>query len=72
MNTIFSTGQLARLLGIPAYKIGYAHATGRLEEPAFRFLDKRCYTAADVCRVAAHFGVTISEASFNAAALEAQ
>lgn len=72
MNTIYSTGQLARLLGIPAYKIGYAHATGRLEEPAFRFLDKRCYTAADVCRVAAHFGVTISEASFNAAVLEVQ
>lgn len=72
MTTIFSTGQLARLLGIPAYKIGYAHATGRLEEPAFRFLDKRCYTAADVCRVATHFGVTISEASFNAAALEVQ
>lgn len=67
MNTIFSTGQLARLLGIPAYKIGYAHATGRLEEPAFRFLDKRCYTAADVRRVAAHFGVTISEATLKTA-----
>jgi DNA-binding transcriptional MerR regulator len=72
MNTIFSTGQLARLLGIPAYKIGYAHSTGRIAEPAFRFLDKRCYTAADVIRVAAHFGVTISDATLKTAALEAQ
>lgn len=67
MHTIYSTGQLARLLGIPAYKIGYAHATGHLEEPAFRFLDKRCYTAADVSRVAAHFGVTVEEATLKAA-----
>ena len=70
MTTIFSTGQLARLLGIPAYKIGYAHATGRLEEPAFRFLDKRCYSIADVRRVAAHFGVTIADSML--AAQEAQ
>lgn len=72
MITIYSTGQLARLLGIPAYKIGYAHATGRLEEPAFRFLDKRCYTAADVRRVATHFGVSIAEATLTAAAQEAR
>lgn len=72
MNTIYSTGQLARLLGIPAYKIGYAHATGRLEEPAFRFLDKRCYTAADVVRVAAHFGVAHEDDTLKTTALEAR
>lgn len=72
MNTIFSTGQLARLLGIPAYKIGYAHATGRLEEPAFRFLDKRCYTAADVRRVATHFGVTLEDSALKTTAQEAR
>jgi hypothetical protein len=70
MNTIFSTGQLSRLLGIPAYKIGYAHATGRLQEPAFWFLGKRCYTDADVRRVATHFGVTITDSML--AAQEAQ
>ena len=32
MEQIFSTGQLSRLLGIQAYKIEYAHATGRLAE----------------------------------------
>lgn len=67
MNTIFSTGEVSRMLSIPAYKIGYAHSTGRIAEPAFRFLDKRCYTAADVCRVAAHFGVTVAEATLKTA-----
>jgi hypothetical protein len=64
MNTIHSTGQVARMLGIPTYRIGYAHSTGSLEEPAYRFLDKRCYTNADVRRVAAHFGVPIDDTSF--------
>lgn len=72
MNTIFSTGQVARMLSIPTYRIGYAHATGRLEEPAFRFLDKRCYSIADVRRVAAHFGVTIADTTLKSEAQEAQ
>jgi len=72
MNTIYSTGQLARLLRIPAYKIGYAHSTGHLEEPAFRFLDKRCYTTADVRRVAAHFEVTIEDTALIAEGDEAK
>jgi DNA-binding transcriptional MerR regulator len=61
MTTILSTGQLAKLLGIPAYKIGYAHSTGALAEPDSRFLDKRCYTTADIQRVAAHFHINIDD-----------
>lgn len=61
MNTMFSTGQVARILNIPSHRIQYAHQAGQLEEPFFRFLDKRCYTAADIHRVAAHFGVTITD-----------
>ena len=63
MNMIFSTGQVARMLRIATYRIGYAHASGHLEEPAFRFLHKRCYTDADVRRVAAHFSVAIEDAA---------
>ena len=70
MITIFSTGQVARLINIPTYKIGYAHATGRLAEPAFRFLDKRCYSLADVQRVAHHFNITISEDALKTAGQE--
>lgn len=70
MTKIFSTGQVARMLAIPTYKISYAHSTGQLAEPGFRFLDKRCYTAADVRRVAAHFGLTIEDAALKAAGQE--
>ena len=72
MNTFYSTGQVARLLGIPTYKIGYAHSTGLLAEPSFRFLDKRCYADADIHRVAAYFGVTVDEDSLKAAGKEAK
>jgi len=61
MTTILSTGQLAKLLGIPAYRIGYAHSTGALAEPDTRFLDKRCYNTADIQRVAAHFHINIDD-----------
>lgn len=63
MNHTFSTGQVAKLLGLQAYRIGYAHATGQLAEPAFRFLDKRVYTEADVRRVAEHFGIDLDGVS---------
>ena len=59
MKHILSTGQVAKLLGIQVYQIGYAHSTGQLAEPAFRFLDKRVYTEGDVLRVAAHFGIDL-------------
>ncbi len=63
MPQLFSMGQLARLLDIPAHRIEYAHASGRLGEPSLRFLGKRAYDAADVRRVALHFGVTLDEAT---------
>jgi DNA-binding transcriptional MerR regulator len=61
MNHIFSTGQVARLLGVQPYQIEYAHATGHLAEPGTRFLGKRVYTSEDVCRAAQHFGVEVGE-----------
>lgn len=54
---LLSAGQVARLLGVQGYQIGYAHSTGRLAEPAYRVINKRLYTPADVRRVAAHFGL---------------
>jgi DNA-binding transcriptional MerR regulator len=58
---IFSTGQVARLLGLRPYQLEYAHATDQLAEPTFRFLGKRVYVADDVRRVALYFGVTLDE-----------
>ena len=57
MVQIFSTGQVAKLLGVARHKIEYAVATGLLPEAKFRFLDKRCFDAEDIRRMAEYFGV---------------
>lgn len=57
MEQIFSTGQIARLLGIQGYQIAYAINTRQLDEASFRFLDKRCFTQKDIKRIALHFGI---------------
>lgn len=57
MERIFSTGEVAKRLGVPAYRITYAISTGQLEDASFRFLDKRCFTASEIERIAEHFGV---------------
>jgi len=67
MDQLFSTGQVARLVGIPSCKIGYAHANNDLAEPAQRVMNKRLYTAADLRRVASHFGVVLDEHLFGVA-----
>ncbi len=61
MHNIYSTGQVARMTGQRPHRLEYAHASGHLAEPAYRFLGKRVYTEADVRRVAAHFGVALDD-----------
>jgi excisionase family DNA binding protein len=63
MEQILSTGEVARLLGIQRHRLEYAIANGHLPEARFRFLDKRCFDAEDVKRIAEHFGVQIDEGS---------
>jgi hypothetical protein len=60
MLQLYSTGELARLLGIAAHRIEYAHASGHLDEPRLRFLGKRAYDGDDLRRVAAYFGVEVT------------
>ena len=43
MEKIFSTGEVAKILGIARHKIEYAIANNHLPEARFRFLDKRCF-----------------------------
>ncbi len=50
-------GEVAKRLGVPAYRIVYAISTGQLMDASFRFLGKRCFTALDIERIADHFGV---------------
>ena len=59
MQEIFSTGEVAKFLGIARHKIEYAIANGHLPEASFRFLDKRCFTGGDVKQIAEYFGAEI-------------
>ena len=56
MNTqLLSTGQVARLLGIPIHRVIYAHTSGKVQEPSLWFMGKRAYSDDDVKRVATYF-----------------
>lgn len=59
MEQIYSTGEIAKLLGVQRHRIEYAIATGYVAEARFRFLGKRCFTAEDMKRMAEHFGVQV-------------
>lgn len=61
MDQLFSTGQVARIIGVPSYRIEYAHSNTGLTEPAQRVMNKRLYTLADLRRVAQHFGVELDD-----------
>jgi hypothetical protein len=61
MEQVFSTGQVAKMLGVARHKIEYAIVNGHLPEARFRFLDKRCFDAADIQRMAEFFGVEVGQ-----------
>jgi hypothetical protein len=67
VQTIYSTGQAARILGVKAHQIMYAIANRLVPESEFRFLNKRCFSAANIRQLADHFGVeiTVDEAGLN-------
>ena len=48
---MFSTGEVAKLLGIARHKIEYAIANGHLPEVA-SVSDKRCFSGGDVKQIA--------------------
>ena len=59
MENIYSTGEVAKMLGVQRHRIEYAVANGHLPEARLRFLDKRCFTGDDVKRIAEFFGVDV-------------
>ena len=52
---LYSTVQVARLVGVTEYRLTYAHRTGKLDEPKYLVANKRIYTANDVRRVREYF-----------------
>ena len=57
MQKIYSTGEVARLLGVRQHRIDYAITSGQLPPPKFHFLGKRCFSASEVEEIADHYGV---------------
>ena len=64
MDTLVSTGQASKMLGVPTYKITYAHATGKVREPG-RVFGKRAYRTSDLSALAEHFKVQLLEPSIS-------
>jgi DNA-binding transcriptional MerR regulator len=60
MEQMHSIGEVSRMLGVQAYRISYAIQVGQLPEASYRFLHKRCFTAADIRGIAQFFGVEIN------------
>ncbi len=65
MQQLYSTGEVARLLGIQQHRIVYAISTDRLPEVKCHFLNKRCFDAGEVRRIAKHFGVSLTKEGQN-------
>lgn len=61
MQNIYSIGEVAKLLGLQAYQISYAHSTGQIEEPGLRFCGKRAYTESEIRLIAQHFGIDFDD-----------
>ena len=57
----WSLNEVSRLLKVRASRIHYALITGAVEEPRLRIGNRRVFEAADVERLAAHFGVEFEE-----------
>jgi DNA-binding transcriptional MerR regulator len=55
---LLSTGETARLIGVPAHKITYAFSSNRLPEPR-RVLGRRAFGKRDIERLAKHFGIVL-------------
>lgn len=53
---MLSLSQLSKRLGVPHYRITYAHTIGAIPEPK-RFLGKRVYTPAHEAVIARYFNV---------------
>jgi DNA-binding transcriptional MerR regulator len=50
---------VAKVLGVKPYRVGYALATGLVPEPETRIANKRIFDDEDIRRLAAHFGVEL-------------
>ena len=60
MEQTMSLKDVARLLGVKAYRVQYVFIHGVVPEPKLRISGRRVFQPADVRRLAAHFGVELT------------
>ena len=60
-NKQLSLGEVAKLLRVKPYRIGYALSSGLVAEPTIRIANKRIFQTADVHRLAHYFGVNLKK-----------
>ena len=53
---LFSTGEVAKLLGLKRHVLEYAIQSGHIPEPQMRFLNRRVFQQSEIRVIAAHFG----------------
>ena len=54
---LFSTGEVAKLLGIKRHVLEYSIQAGHVAEPQMRFLNRRVFQQSEIRAIAAHFGM---------------
>lgn len=59
MNAFLALKDVSRLLQIQPYRIQHAFVTGAIPETRLRISGRRIFEAADVQRLAVHFGVKL-------------
>lgn len=59
---LLSTGETARLLGLPIHKISYAIASKKVPEVKRALGGRRGFGPRDIEKVAKHFGIVLPEA----------
>ena len=67
-----SLKDVARVLGVKAYRLQYVFAHGVVAEPSLRISGRRVFTLEDVRRLAEHFKVELPDAEPAAEAVVSQ
>ena len=71
MTNALALKDVCKLLRVQPYRVQHAYAVGAVPEPELRISGRRVFEAADVKRLAAHFGVKIAAAEAAAEPVEA-
>jgi hypothetical protein len=55
LDELLTITEAARLLGVPFWRVRYAHASGKVKEPRQRLGATKAYSSEDIKALRAHF-----------------